>query len=86
MLIGKTFVVELWEETGQYGFKAEDMPHADPSRYEIALPHDILEHFGSGDVEDELKACGAMIYTRALPGWFSQNNRYYPDPVYNISN
>ena len=62
------------ELTGGYGWVMQGKPWMEP--FELAVPHDCLEHFSddTGRIEDELQALGASIWVRY--GARHRNQRY----------
>ena len=75
--IKREFKLEYWDEVDLWGWKPVNSIYADPSNYEIALPHDVLEHESDEDmtIADELMAMGTMLYTRVFPGWYEMQSR-----------
>jgi hypothetical protein len=89
MILEKTFIYKLWEDTGSWGFiEREKIGIFDPATG-LGVAHDTLEHVGGhpNPVVDELMAFGAIIAFRGHGNYWMMfpHQHAIPDPAYQIS-
>lgn len=66
----QTFVADLWEETGEMGYRPASCSSAfDPINYAPGLAHDFMEHAGNFTVEGEIMAHASMYLLRYEGGF-----------------
>ena len=70
-MIKRSFTWADDDSYGMTGWVPDFIPNANVSS-DFGLVHDVMEHLGEqrGTFEDEIRALGAMIYTRILGGYF----------------
>jgi hypothetical protein len=82
----REFVSEIWEESGLLGWRQRDRPEFWPLEG-AATAHDVLEHFADedGSPEAELRALGAILWTRGVGGWFAASGGVHPEAGWHVA-
>ena len=75
------------EERGGEGWIPAAQPDFNANVSGGGIAHDVVEHANlkDGSVEGEAQAFGAVLYGRAMSGWFSQQIHMNRDPVWHMA-
>lgn len=83
MQIHRTFTWQLDREYGNYGWLLENAPDHFNTGDGLMVAHDTMEHLvqSDGSLSEELIAFGAIMITRAEPGYFAMRGSAHGDPA-----